>query len=91
MQGLRDLASGVESVGALLIQIGASRLRRAGVAVPEIPAHAIDAELRLYELLEAQDPSTAYSQYSAWLNRLSRFCHAVENRSFLLSQRAASS
>ena len=90
-QGLRDLANGVESVPSPLLEIASSRLRRGGLAVPEIRPNPIDAELRLYDLLEAQDAAGAYSEYSAWLNRLSRFCHAVEKRSFLLARESASS
>jgi hypothetical protein len=54
--GLRDLEAGVESVPALLVSIGAPRLRRLGFRVPRtIP----QPEHRLYELLAREDPDSA--------------------------------
>jgi hypothetical protein len=75
-QGLGDLARGVETVPSLLVSIGAPRLRRAGVPVPEkvIP----DAEHRLYLLLARDDSDSAHSRYNAWLGRLVGFENAVE-------------
>lgn len=75
-QGLDDLARGVETVPSLLVSIGAPRLRRAGVPVPEtvIP----DAERRLYLLLASDDSDSAHSRYNAWLGRLVGFENAVE-------------
>lgn len=35
MQGLSDLATGRETVEALLVAIGAERLGRAGIAIPD--------------------------------------------------------
>lgn len=75
-QGLADLARGDETVPSLLVSIGAPRLRRAGVPVPErvIP----DAERRLYLLLASDDSHSAHSRYNAWLGRLVGFENAVE-------------
>ncbi|MGH7553901.1 MAG: hypothetical protein ACREMQ_12825, partial [Longimicrobiales bacterium] len=61
-QGLDDLASGSLTIAALLVSIGAPRLRRAGIAVPA----ALDRpEHRLYDLLRSHNSRAAHSQYNA--------------------------
>jgi hypothetical protein len=73
--GLRDLHAGVESAPALLVAIGAPRLRRLGFAVPtSIP----DPEHRLYALLHRDDPRGAHSRYNALIRRLVSFERAAE-------------
>jgi hypothetical protein len=73
--GITDLAAGVESVPALLVSIGASRLRDLGFEVERaIP----DPELRLYALLAREDPDAAHSRYNALVRRLVRFERAAE-------------
>ncbi|MHB1244481.1 MAG: hypothetical protein ACYC1P_13945, partial [Gaiellaceae bacterium] len=62
LKGLDDLARGVESHEALLVSIGAPRLRQAGVEVPE-PLES--PEHRLYDMLAAEDPDAAHSRYNA--------------------------
>ena len=74
-QGIADLARGVESVPALLVSIGAPRLRRLGYDVPPAP---LGAEHRLYALLETQDPDAAHSRYNALIRRLLSFERAAE-------------
>lgn len=72
--GLRDLAAGVESIPALLVSIGAPRLRRLGFAVPSaLPS----PELRLYEQLSRADPDAAHSRYNALVRRLVSFERAA--------------
>jgi len=73
--GLRDLALGVETVPALLVAIGASRLRRLGVDVPLTPS---DPERRLYELLQREDEDTAHGRYNALIRRLVSFERSAE-------------
>lgn len=75
-QGLDDLEQGVESVPSLLVSIGAPRLRRAGVPVPERTFD--DPEHRLYICLAAQDSDAAHSRYNAWIGRLVSFENALE-------------
>jgi hypothetical protein len=41
-EGLRDIAAGVESIPALLVLIGAPRLRRIGFDVPDTPDYPED-------------------------------------------------
>lgn len=74
-RGLDDLARGIESVEALLVSIGARRLRDAGLLV-ERPFPA--PEQRLYALLAAEDPDAAHSRYNALIRRLVSFEQAVE-------------
>jgi hypothetical protein len=74
--GLADLERGDETVAALLIAIGAPRLRRLGFAVPDVVA---DPEERLYRLLARTDDATAHSRYNALIRRLVSFERAAES------------
>lgn len=68
--GLRHLAAGDHTVPALLVSIGAPRLRQLGFGVPEtVP----DPEHRLYELLATDDPDAAHGRYNALVRRLVSF------------------
>jgi hypothetical protein len=73
--GLADLARGVESVPALLVAIGAPRLRRAGISVPPGPPNP---EHRLYHLLVRDAAGAAHSRYNALIRRLVSFERALE-------------
>ena len=78
-QGLQDLAAGVESHAALLILIGAPRLRRLGVVVPSASLDSVSApEHRLYALLAAEDSDSAHSRYNALIRTLVSFERAAE-------------
>lgn len=75
-RGLDDLARGDESVEALLVSIGAPRLRRIGLPVP---ATAFPSpEHRLYLKLAETDSDSAHSRYNALLGSLSSFANAAE-------------
>ena len=74
--GLDDLARGVESIEALLVLIGAPRLRRLGLEVPDGPFPS--PEHRLYERLRQDDPDAAHSRYNALVRRLVSFERAAE-------------
>lgn len=74
--GLRDLAAGRVTEAALLVLIGAPRLRRIGIDIPE--ASISDPEMRLYELLSEGDPDSAHSRYNALIRQLVSFEHAAE-------------
>lgn len=77
-QGLADLAAGRESIGALLVQIGAPRLRLLNVPLPaECDA---DADRRLYRLLTTSHDREAHSQYNSLLRELVGFERALERR-----------
>ncbi|MBI4503506.1 MAG: hypothetical protein HY700_20390 [Gemmatimonadetes bacterium] len=73
--GLEDLARGRESVPALLVSIGALRLRRLGFTVPDqIPF----PERRLYERLQETEGDAAHSRYNGLIRRLVSFERAAE-------------
>jgi hypothetical protein len=73
--GLRDLRLGTETMPALLVTIGAARLRRAGLDVPNGPA---SPEHRLYALLLEEFGNGAHARYNGWLRRLVSFERALE-------------
>jgi hypothetical protein len=68
--GLDDLAQGVESAPALLVLIGAPRLRKLGFNVPDTPYFPED---RLFEMLAAEDSDSAHSRYNALIRTLVSF------------------
>jgi hypothetical protein len=74
-EGLRDLQTGVESTASLLVEIGAPRLRRLGIAVP--PTRP-DAEHRLYAVLRTLHGDAAHGRYNALVGRLVSFERALE-------------
>jgi hypothetical protein len=74
VQGLADLAAGIESAAALLVSIGAPRLRQLGV---EIPAALPGPEHRLYLRLAASEPDAAHSRYNALVRRLVSYERAL--------------
>ncbi len=72
--GLEDLRSGRTTVAALLVSIGAPKLRQLGYSVtasiPE-PEHA------LYALLAREDQDSAHGRYNALVRRLVSFERAA--------------
>jgi len=74
--GIDDLARGVESIPALLVSIGADRLRRAGLTVPA--PELASPERRLYDRLASDDPDAAHSRYNALIRRLVSCERALE-------------
>ncbi len=74
-KGLEDRASSRETVEALLVSIGAPRLRRNRVPVP---TPFLDPEHRLYECLAREDPDSAHSRYNALVRRLVSFESTLE-------------
>jgi len=75
-EGFRDLEAGVESVPALLVLIGAPRLRRLGFDVVDTPYFPED---RLYEKLASSHGDGAHSQYNALIRLLVSFERAAEH------------
>jgi hypothetical protein len=73
-EGVRDLVAGVESVPALLVSIGAPRLRQLRI---EVPTPLPSPEHRLYLRLQESDPDGAHSRYNALLRRLVSFERAA--------------
>lgn len=75
-RGLDDLAHHRETEAALLVLVGAPRLRRLGVEVPAVGPPAV--EHRLYEALAATDPDSAHSRYNALVRLLVSFERSAE-------------
>ena len=74
--GLQDLREGRETVEALLVAIGAPRLKHLGLAVPDnLP---LNPEHRLYDLLAQDDSDSAHSRYNALVRRLVSYEQAAE-------------
>lgn len=74
--GLRDLHEGHETIAALLVAIGAPRLRTIGLDIPDpLPD---DPERRLYDLLSRDDSDSAHSRYNAFIRRLVSYERAAE-------------
>jgi hypothetical protein len=74
--GLADLRAGRESIPALLVAIGAPRLRQLGL---ELPVNLPDnPEHRLYDVLARDDSDSAHSRYNAYLRRLVSYERAAE-------------
>ena len=73
--GLDDLRRGEQTVEALLVSIGATRLRATGLDVPEpLP----EPELALYRLLGQEHGADAYGRYNALVRRLISYQRAAE-------------
>lgn len=72
--GVTDLKAGRESAEALLVSIGASRLRSVGVELPSPIPHA---EHKLYLLLASEKGNGAHSAYNALIRRLVSFERAA--------------
>lgn len=73
--GLEDLGHQRETIAALLVAIGAPKLRLLGLQVPEcLPPNP---EHRLYDLLSATDPDAAHSKYNALIRKLVSFERAI--------------
>jgi hypothetical protein len=73
-QGTEDLDGGRETAEALLVSIGARRLRSVGVVLSSpIPS----PEHKLYQLLAREKGDAAHSAYNALLRRLVSFERAA--------------
>ncbi|HKU77507.1 MAG TPA: hypothetical protein VJR02_26565 [Pyrinomonadaceae bacterium] len=69
--GIEDLQRNRETIPALLVAIGAPKLRSLGLEVPEnLPSNP---EHRLYDLLAVSGPDSAHSKYNALIRKLVSF------------------
>jgi hypothetical protein len=74
--GLKDLRNGRETIAALLVAIGAPRLRGIGIDLPDhLPQNP---EHRLYDLLSETDQDSAHSRYNSLIRKLVSFERAAE-------------
>lgn len=75
VMGVEDLLHERQTIAALLVAIGAPKLRSLGLEVPEnLPS---TPEHRLYDLLSDSDPDSAHSKYNALIRRLVSFERAM--------------
>ena len=77
LKGIDDLARGLESDEALLVSIGAPRLRRSGI---EVPRPFPSPEHRLYDRIAVREGDSAHSVYNALVRRLVSFERAADAR-----------
>ncbi len=76
--GLRDLRERRETIAALLVSIGAPKLRQLGLDVTETSVSSDSTpEHRLYDLLASDNPDSAHSRYNALIRRLVSFERAI--------------
>jgi hypothetical protein len=73
-RGTEDLDGGHESPEALLVSIGAPRLRSMGI---ELPSPIASPEHKLYLLLAREKGDAAHSAYNALIRRLVSFERAA--------------
>jgi hypothetical protein len=73
-RGVEDLDAGRESAEALLVSIGAPRLRFAGI---DVAAPIAAPEHKLYLLLADEKGDAAHSAYNALIRRLVSFERAA--------------
>ena len=71
-EGLADLAAGAATEAAMLVLIGAPRLRRLGLVIPDPPAGWF------YEMLSLDGTDAAHSRYNALIRTLVSFERAAE-------------
>jgi len=76
--GLRDLRARRETIAALLVLIGAPKLRSLGMDIPDasLASHATP-EHQLYDLLATDNPDSAHSKYNALIRKLVSFERAM--------------
>jgi hypothetical protein len=74
-RGVEDLRCDRESVDALVVSIGATRLRRLGI---DVKAPLVSPEHRLYRLLGEEKGLGAHSAYNGLVRRLVSFERAAE-------------
>lgn len=77
-EGLSDLAAGRETVSSNAVAMASTRLRAAGIEVPEA-GDGQPAAHRLYEKLAREDPRGAHSRYNAIVGRVVSFARAAEH------------
>lgn len=75
-EGIEDLRRGETTVSALLVSIGAPRLREIGLPIPRRVIRS--PEIKLYLHLAQSNPDGAHSKYNALIRRLVSFERAAE-------------
>lgn len=78
--GLSDLAVGRETAESLMVLIGSQTLKECGVTFPETTANILDADYRLYAIMQERHGNDAHSKYNALIRQLVSFERALEHR-----------
>lgn len=79
--GIAALERGAVTVEALLVAVGAPRLRDAGLRFPDPPPLEHAPEMALYDALcRAPDIEDPYGRYNSLIRRLVSFERALEQR-----------
>ncbi|MDE2874326.1 MAG: hypothetical protein OXU69_01495 [Gemmatimonadota bacterium] len=79
-RGIQALRRGETTIEALLVSVGAPRLRAAGLDIPPAPPLPHAPEISLYLAIGADHPRDAHSRYNALIRRLVSFERALERR-----------
>ena len=80
-RGIEDLRRGELTVEALLVAVGARRLRAAGLSVPKASGWPPEPEHALYEAIGRSGVEDSHAHYNALIRRLVSFERALERRS----------
>ena len=84
--GIGALQRGERTVEALLVCVGRTRMRMAGLEIPSPPPLAQAPEIELYLAIAAEHPEDAHSRYNALIRRLVSFERALEAAATSVSQ-----
>lgn len=79
--GVEDLRRGEFTIEALLVAVGAPRLRASGLPVPEASGWPDLPEHALYEAIGRSGVANSHSRYNSLIRRLVSFERALERRS----------
>ncbi len=79
-KGLEDLSQNVISVAALLVSVGAPRLRRLGISIPFQKNPPPSPEHALYVHLESENTANTHSRYNSLIRRLVSFERTLERK-----------
>lgn len=83
LSALRRIADGTAieyTVEALVVLVGAPRLRANGIHPPQTPNSPNEPELALYAAVAEEHPQDAHSRYNGLIRRLVSFERALEQR-----------
>ena len=79
--GIDALRRGELTAEALLVAVGARRLRAAGLEIPRVPELSDVPEQLLYAVVGAAHPREAHARYNSLIRRLVSFERALEHAS----------
>ena len=78
--GIEDLERGDFTIEALLVAVGAPRLRAAGLAVPEASGWPGEPEHALYDAIGRSGVADSHARYNSLIRRLVSFERALERQ-----------